>query len=91
MPSVPCGKDVLLNRLSRLEGQVRGVRKMIEDEKDCEEIVTQLSAVHSALENATKIAITLFFDKCLQECESRGDDRRQAMERLAGLLIKARL
>jgi CsoR family transcriptional regulator, copper-sensing transcriptional repressor len=91
MTPVPYGKEDIINRLARLEGQIRGVRKMIDEDKACEEIVTQLSAVHSALENVSKIAITAFFDKCLLECESRGEDRRQAMERLAGLLLKSRL
>lgn len=43
-------KEVLLNRLKRLEGQVRGVERMIEGGRDCESIVTQLGAVRSAIE-----------------------------------------
>jgi DNA-binding FrmR family transcriptional regulator len=43
-------KEVLLNRLKRLEGQVRGVERMIEDGRDRESIITQLGAVRSAVE-----------------------------------------
>ena len=39
----------LLERLSRIEGQIRGIRKMIEEKRDCNEILVQVSAVRSAL------------------------------------------
>jgi DNA-binding FrmR family transcriptional regulator len=42
--------DDVLKRLSRLEGQIRGVQRMVEEGKDCREIVTQLSACKSALD-----------------------------------------
>jgi DNA-binding FrmR family transcriptional regulator len=91
MAEIQNRKADLLNRLSRLEGQVKGVRKMIQEEKSCEEIVVQLSAIHAAMENATKIAITSFFEKCLEESEAKGEDRCAVFEQLAGLLLKARL
>jgi len=43
-------EEVLLNRLKRIEGQVRGTEKMIEDGRDCESVITQLGAVRSAIE-----------------------------------------
>jgi DNA-binding FrmR family transcriptional regulator len=84
-------KNKVINRLSRLEGQIRGVRKMIEEEKECEAIVTQLSAVHSALEGATKMIIVGYFEECLQEAENNGAERKEALDRLAALLLNTRL
>ncbi len=49
-------KDQLLNRLSRVEGQLRGVRKMVEEDRYCIDVVTQLSAVQAALD---KVALGL--------------------------------
>ncbi len=49
-------KDQLLKRLSRVEGQVRGVASMVEDDRYCIEILTQISAVQAALD---KIALGL--------------------------------
>ena len=43
-------KDKYLNRLKRIEGQARGIHKMVEDEKYCIDILTQVSALTSALE-----------------------------------------
>ena len=57
-------KDKYLNRLKRIEGQVRGVAKMIEDDKYCIDILTQISAVNSALQS---VALGLLEDH-LRHC-----------------------
>jgi CsoR family transcriptional regulator, copper-sensing transcriptional repressor len=44
------GKDVLVKRLHRIEGQVRGVERMVVDERYCIDILTQIAAVNTALE-----------------------------------------
>src|SRR3954470_4975731 len=44
-------KDQLLNRLRRIEGQVRGVEGMVEDDRYCIDVITQISAVQAALDN----------------------------------------
>src|SRR6188768_1449483 len=57
-------KDKYLNRLKRIEGQARGIHKMVEDEKYCIDILTQISALTSALE---AVAIGLLDDH-LRHC-----------------------
>ncbi len=52
-------KPKIFNRLSRVEGQVRGISKMVEDDKYCIDILTQITAVQSALD---KIALELLRD-----------------------------
>jgi DNA-binding FrmR family transcriptional regulator len=52
-------RDQLLNRLRRIEGQVRGVERMVEDDRYCIDIVTQISAVQAALD---KVALGLLDD-----------------------------
>lgn len=49
-------KEQLLNRLSRVEGQLRGIRKMVEEDRYCIDVVTQVSAVQAALD---KVALGL--------------------------------
>lgn len=56
----------VLHRLRRIEGQVRGLQKMIQEEKDCEAILTQLSAVKSALDRVGVLLITHRMKECLQ-------------------------
>ena len=45
------GKDALVKRLHRIEGQVRGIEKMVEDDRYCIDILTQIAAVNTALES----------------------------------------
>ena|SRR3990170_6946433 len=57
----------ILNRLARIEGQVRGLRRMIEEGKDCEQVLTQLAAVKSALDRVGTHLIGHRMRECLQE------------------------
>jgi CsoR family transcriptional regulator, copper-sensing transcriptional repressor len=52
-------KDAVLKRLRRIEGQVRGLQRMVEDEKYCIDVLTQVSAATKALES---VALTLLHD-----------------------------
>ena len=52
-------KDQLLNRLRRIEGQVRGVERMVDEERYCIDVVTQISAIQAALD---KVALGLLDD-----------------------------
>ena len=65
-------KDVLLNRLKRVEGQVRGIERMIEEGRDCESIITQLGAVRSAIEGIGALLLSNYtricFGKETPEC-----------------------
>jgi len=66
-------KDQLLNRLRRIEGQVRGIEGMVEDERYCIDVLTQINAVQAALD---KVALGLLDDHarhCVLGAE--GDER----------------
>ncbi|WP_129626943.1 metal-sensitive transcriptional regulator [Candidatus Oscillochloris fontis] len=64
-------QDVLL-RLRRIEGQVRGIQRMVEDDRDCREIVTQVAAVKSALASVSSQVLRCYAHNCLDnEEESR--------------------
>ena len=57
----------LLNRLNRIEGQVRGVRKMVEDEVYCVDILTQVSAIQSALNAFNKELLGTHIKTCVAD------------------------
>lgn len=57
-------KDALVKRLKRAEGQLRGVQRMIENDRECESIITQLAAVRSAIEGVTG----LILENCTRIC-----------------------
>ncbi|HET8604400.1 MAG TPA: metal-sensitive transcriptional regulator [Marmoricola sp.] len=64
MPGYITEKQALLNRLKRVEGQVRGLQRMVEDDTYCIDILTQVSAATKALEN---VALSLL-DGHLRHC-----------------------
>ena len=55
----------ILNRLARVEGQVRGLRRMVEEGKECEQILAQLAAVRSALDGVGAHLISHHVRECL--------------------------
>jgi DNA-binding FrmR family transcriptional regulator len=55
----------LLNRVRRIEGQARGVAKMIEEDRDCSEILQQLAAVRSAAHQATVALVRTYASQCV--------------------------
>ena len=55
----------ILDRLSRIEGQVRGIRKMIEGERDCDAILTQVLAARTALERTAGEIVGAYIDECM--------------------------
>lgn len=59
--------DDVVKRLSRIEGHIRGIKKMLEEGKPCDQVLLQLSAVRAALNKATKILIEDHFDHCVLE------------------------
>ena len=65
-------KDALARRLSRIEGQVRGVARMVADERYCIDVLTQISAIQAALD---KVALHLLDDH-VRHCvaDAHGDD-----------------
>ena len=77
-------KDQLLNRLSRVEGQVRGVRKMVEEDRYCIDVLTQVSAVQAALD---KIALGLLDGHarvCMQGEGGAPEDPEERVDELMG-------
>ena len=63
-PAYLSDKDALLTRLRRIEGQVRGVERMVEEERYCIDVVTQITAIEAALD---KVALGLLEDHA-QHC-----------------------
>ena len=60
-------KEVLLKRLRRAEGQIRGIQKMIENGRDCESVITQLGAVRSAIEGVGGLILKNYMKICFRD------------------------
>jgi DNA-binding FrmR family transcriptional regulator len=65
-------QETLLKRLKRIEGQIRGIQRMIQNDRDCESIITQLAAIRSAIEGVGALLLNNYMKLCLRE-ESKAD------------------
>ena len=78
-------KDTLVKRLHRIEGQVRGIERMLEEERYCIDILTQIGAVSTALESFGLEILGDHVTHCVADALSAGD-RKEAETKTAELL-----
>ena len=72
----------VLSRMKRIEGQIRGIQKMIEDGKECEDILVQVRAVRSALTAASGLILKRYLVRCHGEAlDAEGGDSRKVLEK----------
>ena len=82
-------KHKLIKRLRRIEGQIRGVQSMLEDERDCREIMQQLSAVSSAVKSTSRSFFQDYAVLCLAEIgEDKTRDNQALLQEMVDLLDK---
>ena len=60
-------QELVLKRLKRIEGQIRGIEKMIAEGRDCESLVTQLAAVRSAIESVGALVLNNYMKLCFRK------------------------
>ena len=79
-------KPKVLNRLSRIEGQVRGISRMVEDDRYCVDLLTQFQAVRAALTRVESEVLKDHLDHCVMQAMT-GDDMAERKAK-AGELIE---
>ena len=67
-------RRALMNRLSRIEGQVRGVKRMVEEDAYCPDILIQVSAINAALNSFNKVLLANHIRTCVAEDIREGKD-----------------
>ncbi|MFY0544710.1 metal-sensitive transcriptional regulator [Brevibacillus sp. H7] len=80
----------IMHRLKRVEGQIRGILNMMDEDKDCKEVVSQLSAVRSAVDKTIAVIVAENLSSCIREEMASGKDTDQLLEEAIDLLIKSR-
>ena len=66
-------KQEALNRIARMNGQVNGIKKMVEDERYCVDILTQVSALRAALDQLGVILLSTHLENCVYGHDEKGD------------------
>ncbi len=79
----------VLNRLSRISGHLGAVRRMVEDGRDCPEVLIQLAAVRSAIDGVCKLILKDHLDNCIMDAVETGDSSAIAeLNRAIEILMK---
>lgn len=78
---VHANTKAVLNRLSRAIGHLESIRRMVEDGRDCSEVLIQLSAVKSAINNTGKVILQDHIEHCIVDAVESGD--HEALEELS--------
>ncbi|KMY44004.1 cytoplasmic protein [Bacillus sp. FJAT-27916] len=82
--------DKVKNRLSRMEGQLRGIHRMMEEEKDCQDVITQLSAVRSGIERTIGLIVSENLVECVRAADGNEDQVNESIAEAVKLLVKSR-
>ena len=76
----------LMNRLNRIEGQIRGIKRMLEEDAYCPDILTQAAAVNAAVNSFNKELLACHIRSCVADDIREGKD--EAVDELVGVLQK---
>ena len=77
-----------ITRLKRSEGQLRGIQKMMEEERDCVDIITQLTAVRSSVDRIIELMITENLISCINDPLEDPQAQKERLEKAVKYLIK---
>ncbi|MGJ9384613.1 metal-sensitive transcriptional regulator [Salipaludibacillus sp. CF4.18] len=78
------------NRISRVEGQVKAISRMMEENKDCKDLVVQMSAARNALDRAIGLVVSSNLEACIRDQIDKGEDTEPLIQEAVNLLVKSR-
>lgn len=79
------------NRVKRIEGQLRGILRMMEEGKECKDVITQMSAARTAIDRTMGLVVSSNLVNCVLESEQfEKEDQKQVIETAVDLLVKSR-
>lgn len=80
----------VINRMKRIEGQIRGIQKMMEQKKDCREVVAQMSAARNAIDRTAALVVSQNLERCIREEQENGGNTDDLIKEAVNLLVKSR-
>ena len=78
-------REVVIKRLKKVEGQIRGLQKMVAEERDCESIITQLAAVRSAIDSAGALVMNNYMKLCFYQGSEAEKDALDSLARVVAI------
>ncbi len=80
-------KDAVQRRLRRIEGQIKGIQKMIDEERGCNDILIQVSAVRSAVNRVGGMVLENHLKNCMTKCKNEELEKEQTIDELIETMI----
>ncbi|WP_458413295.1 metal-sensitive transcriptional regulator [Schinkia sp. CFF1] len=80
----------VVNRLRRIEGQIKGVINMIEQSKECKDVVTQLSASRNAIDRTIGLIVSVNLEQCVRANIEKEEDTANLVKEAVELLVKSK-
>ena len=80
----------MVNRINRIQGQLNGVIKMMEEEKDCKDVITQLSASKSSILRLMGVIISENLIECVKAADDKGESSQEMINEAVNLLVKSK-
>ena len=84
-------RELILKRLRKIEGQIRGLQKMVADERDCESIITQLAAVRSAIDSAGALIMNNYMKLCFRQSSDNDMRSLDSLARVVSIWGRVRI
>ncbi|WP_099363945.1 metal-sensitive transcriptional regulator [Fredinandcohnia onubensis] len=78
------------NRIKRIEGQLRGILRMMEEEKDCKDVITQLSASRTAIDRTIGVIVSSNLVSCVRNADEKGENTEELVKEAVELLVRSR-
>jgi DNA-binding FrmR family transcriptional regulator len=83
--------DQMKNRVKRIEGQLRGTLRMMEENKDCKDVITQLSAARTAIDRTIGVVVSSNLVECVRNAEEIGEkNTEELLKEAVNLLVRSR-
>ncbi len=87
----PVSKEVLNARLNRIEGQIRGLQRMIDGDKDCESILIQLTAIRGGIESVGSLILKNYMALCINKKSKSETDNIEALSKAISIWMKSKI
>ncbi|GAB3800287.1 metal-sensitive transcriptional regulator [Virgibacillus kimchii] len=82
--------EQMKNRVKRVEGQVKGILRMMEEGKECKDLVVQMSAARNALDRAIGLVVSSNLEQCVRDQVEKGESTEDYIQEAVNLLVKSR-
>ncbi|XXM71330.1 metal-sensitive transcriptional regulator [Lysinibacillus sphaericus] len=78
------------NRIKRVEGQLRGILRMMEQGEDCKDVISQLSAAKTALDRSVGLIVSMNLIECVRDSQESGENTDEIVKEAVNLLVKSK-